>query len=80
MNRALVFVLGIASLILLLRYRRNVGDFIGPVSWAEQYLGSGGTYTLVTIIALVTFVVSTMYAFGTLQELLGGSVGMLFGG
>ena len=79
MNRALVFVFGVAATILLLKYRRNVGDFIGPVSWAEQYLGGGGTYTLVVIISVATFVLSTMYAFGTLQAFLGGAVGPLFG-
>lgn len=72
MNRFVVLLLGLPAFILLIKYRRNVGDFIGPVDFAERYLGGGGTYSLVVIIAFMVFVLSLMYAFGTFQEIFGG--------
>ncbi len=72
MNKLLSLFLGLPIAILLIKYRRNVGDFIGPVDFAERYLGSGGTYSLVIIIAFMVFVLSLMYAFGTFQEIFGG--------
>ncbi|MCX6733992.1 MAG: hypothetical protein NTX63_04240 [Candidatus Peregrinibacteria bacterium] len=80
MNKLLSLLLGLPTAILLIKYRRNVGDFIGPVDFAEKYLGSGGTYSLVIIIAFAVFVLSLMYAFGTFQEIFGGLATPFTGG
>jgi hypothetical protein len=79
MDRFLSLLLGLPAAILLVKYRRSVGDFIGPVDFAERYLGSGGTYTLVLIIALAVFIFSLMYGFGTLQQITGGVSETFFG-
>ena len=80
MNKLLALLLGLPTFILLIKYRRNVGDFIGPVDFAERYLGGGGTYSLVVIIAFMIFVLSLMYAFGTFQEIFGGVATPFTGG
>lgn len=79
MDRILAFVLGLPVALLLVKYRRQVGDMIGPIDFAERYLGAGGTYVFVLILALATFILSLMYAFGTLQEILSGPFGQIFG-
>ncbi len=79
MDRILSLLLGVPASLLLVKYRRQVGDLIGPVSFAESFFGAGGTYTFVILVALVTFVLSLMYAFGTLQEILSGPFGQIFG-
>ena len=76
MDRILAIILGLPAALLLVYYRRSVGDFIGQIDFAEKYLG--GTYNLVLILALLVFIGSLMYAFGTLQTLLGSTVGGYF--
>ena len=79
MDRFLTLLLGLPIAILLTKYRRNVGDFIGPVDFAERYLGGGGTYTLVLLIALAVFILSLMYGFGTFQQIFGESAKVFTG-
>ncbi len=79
MDRVLALLLGLPAALLLVKYRRQVGDLIGPIDFAERFLGAGGTYTFVLLLALTTFILSLMYAFGTLQEILSGPFGQIFG-
>ncbi len=78
MDKFLAIILGLPAALLLVKYRRQVGDAVGPIDFAEQYLGSGGTYNLVLIIALLVFILSLMYGLGTLQPLLQGTLGKFF--
>lgn len=78
MDKFLALVLGLPAALLLVRYRREIGDAVGPIDFAERYLGSGGTYNLVLIVALAVFILSLMYALGTLQPLLQGTLGQFF--
>jgi hypothetical protein len=78
MDKFLVFVIGFAIAILILKYRVALKDFIGSVQFAEDHLG--GTYNLIILIAFLVFVGSLMYAMGTLQALLQGTLGGFFGG
>lgn len=59
-------------------YRYKLKQLTGDIAWAETYLGSGGTYTLILLLGLLVTILSVMYAFGTLQELTAGSIGTLF--
>lgn len=59
-------------------YRYKLKGITGDIAFAEQYLGSGGTYNLFILIGLGVSIFSVMYAFGTLQELFAGSLGMFF--
>ena len=77
MNYLLV-VLGFAVMVVMLKYRRHVKNFTGDIAWAEKYLGSGGTNTLVVIIAVLVFILSLMYALGTIQTILQSTIGKFF--
>ena len=54
----------------LLRYRERVKNFMGDVGFAEKIFGAGGTYSLIIVIGVLLFVVSLMYATGTLDGML----------
>lgn len=78
MDRILVFILGVPLGFLIMIYRYQLKQFTGEIAWAEQHLGSGGTYNLILFIGLAVTVLSIMYAFGSLQEITAGSIGMFF--
>lgn len=59
-------------------FRRSIKEFIGEVGFAEQYLGMGGTNTLVVLIGMLVFIGSLMYSLGTFQSLLGNTLGSFF--
>lgn len=79
MDRFLVVLLGLPISVVIIYFRRQIGDFMGRVDFAESILGSGGTYTLVLIIGFLAFVLSLMYGFGTLQSFFSSFAGPLFG-
>ena len=78
MDRFLVFIVGFAIAVVMLRYRRWIKDFTGDIAFAEKYLGSGGTNTLIVIVALLVFVLSLMYSLGTLQVIMQKILGGFF--
>jgi len=65
--------------ILIIIYRVPIKHFIGNIAWAEEHLGSGGTFTLLLLFGLFGFFLSLMIMTGTLDLLLGGFVDTLFG-
>jgi C4-dicarboxylate transporter len=75
-----LIVLIMCSLVsfLMLKYRGQVKQFTGDIDFAEKYLGSGGTNTLIVIVAILLFVGSLMYVTGTLDSLLQNTFGGLF--
>lgn len=78
MDRFFVGIIGIPLAFLILYYRRPLKEFIGDIAFAEQYLGVGGTNTFIIILGFLTFILSLMYALGSLQELLSGFLGRFF--
>lgn len=78
MDRFFVAIIGLPLAFVFLYYRRAIKEFIGDVGFAEKYLGVGGTNTLMIIIGVLIFVGSLMYALGTLQALIDGTVGTFF--
>lgn len=79
MDRFLAAIIGLPLALIMLKYRRQIKDFTGDIAFAERYLGSGGTNTLIVLIAILVFVLSTMYALGTLQAIIQGVLGGFFG-
>lgn len=79
MDRIIVGLLGIPLGFLMMIYRYHLKQFTGPIQWAEQYLGSGGTYNLFILVGLCISIVSLMYALGTIQDLFTGGLGPIFG-
>jgi len=79
MFRFFVAVLGFVLMLVILKYRLKIKDFIGDIAFAEKYLGSGGTFTLLILIAIGVFFLSLMYALGTLDTFVIGVIGRFFG-
>jgi len=78
MDRFFVFIIGFVLAIIILKYRIHIKDFIGDVGFAEKYLGTGGTHSLIIIIAFLVFVLSLMYSLGTLQSVMQATLGRFF--
>lgn len=68
-------ILGCVGGFFYLKYSTKIKDLTGNVGFAEQYLGSGGTYTLHKLIGVLMIVLSIMYAFGGLQAVLQSTLG-----
>ena len=62
----------------MLRYRVQIKQFTGEIAFAEKHLGSGGTNTLIVIIAVVIFTGTLMYSLGTLQAIMDKLLGGFF--
>lgn len=78
MDRFLVAIIGMPIAFIIIYYRRPIKEFTGDIGFAEKYLGAGGTNTFIVILGVLTFILSLMYALGTLQELLQGTLGRFF--
>ena len=65
-------------MVLILKYRRPIKEFTGDIEFAERYLGSGGTNTLIVLIGLACFILSLMWSLGTLQGILDATLGTFF--
>lgn len=70
--RIILGLLGASLSIVLVVYRERVVRFIGFINWAEEHLGSGGTYTLMVLIALLMFIFSLMYMTNSFDLIFGG--------
>jgi len=79
MNRYVVLILGIFIAIILLKYRVQIKHYVGDIAWAEKIFGSGGTYSLIAVLAFVSFFGSLMYFLGTFQAILHDYLGPFFG-
>ena len=78
MQKILVLIVGSIIAFLMLKYSGQVKQFTGNIDFAEQYLGSGGTNTLIVIVALLIFVSCLMYFTGTLESIMGGTFSPIF--
>ncbi len=72
-------LVGAVLSIVLIIYRVPVKHFMGNINWAEEHLGSGGTYTLLILIGIFGFFFSLMYMTGSLNFIFGGFAERFFG-
>lgn len=79
MDRFFVVIIGMPVGFLLMIYRYQLKQFTGNIAWAEQYLGSGGTYNFFILVGFAIAILSLMYGLGTLQGFLSGPLGTIFG-
>lgn len=79
MDRVFAAIFGIPLGFIIMIFRYQIKQFTGPIAWAEQYMGSGGTYNLYIVVGLVISIVALMYALGSLQDLFSGALGPIFG-
>lgn len=64
--KAIVLILGFILGFYVLSHKESIVQLFGKMNWAEQKLGSGGTYNVWVIVGLLIIIGSVMYATGTL--------------
>ena len=62
-GKLLVLILAILGCIMVIRYRLQMVEFFGKASWAERYLGSGGSYTMWILIGLIMVILAATWFF-----------------
>jgi hypothetical protein len=55
---------------LILIFRPQIKNFTGDIGFAERTLGAGGTWTFLLFLGVFIFILSLMWAMGTLQDFL----------
>lgn len=63
---------------LMLKYRRPIKEFTGDISFAEKFLGMGGTNTFIVILGILLFFGGLFYFTGSLQSILSAVFGRFF--
>ena len=59
--KILIFLACVGVGILILKYTESIVRMVGKMSWAENRLGMGGTYTVWKLIAVLLIVGSLVY-------------------
>lgn len=59
--KILIFIAATGIAILILKYTEPIVRMVGKMSWAENRLGMGGTYTVWKLIAVLLIVGSLVY-------------------
>ena len=73
----LIILIGFALMIIIIKYRHALHEFTGNIGFAEQYVG-GGTVTFYVLLGILVFILSLMWALGTLQGIMEATVGRFF--
>jgi len=60
-------LIGILLSYVLIRYRKHIVDWTGKFAWAERYLGMGGTYNAMILLAVGVFLFSILYMSGSID-------------
>ena len=72
--------LAIITSFLLIKYRERIVGITGKFSWAEKYLGMGGTYRFFVILGVIVFLWGVASITGTTDILLKPLGGVMFPG
>ncbi|MFH1720254.1 MAG: hypothetical protein ABH856_01440 [Patescibacteria group bacterium] len=78
MNKFIVALIGFPVSFLIIYYRVKIKEMTGDIGFAEQYFGAGGTYTFIFLLGVLTFIGTLMYIMGTLQIIVGATIGKIF--
>ena len=78
MDRWIVVLICWPLAYLILKYRRQVKEFTGDIGFAERIFGMGGTNSFIIIFGMLVFILSLMYALGTLQSIFSSLLGPFF--
>jgi len=68
-------LIGMTAGFLILIFRARLKDLTGSIGFAERYFGVGGTWTFYALLGVAVFIVSLMWATGTLQGFMLGTFG-----
>lgn len=61
LTKILIFLLCVAIALVILKYTEPIVRMFGKMTWAENRLGMGGTYTAWKLIAILLIVGSLIY-------------------
>ena len=67
-------ILGMGLAYVIVKYREQIVEMTGKFSWAEKYLGRGGTYNAYVLLGIIIFIISFLFFIGE-EELLFGNAG-----
>ncbi|MFA5820692.1 MAG: hypothetical protein WC873_01085 [Candidatus Gracilibacteria bacterium] len=74
--RFTVLIIGFVIFVLMLKYRGQIFNFTGSISFGEKYFG--GTGNLIVAVAIFIFVFCLMYAVGSLDAVFNSTFGKFF--
>jgi hypothetical protein len=69
--KILIFIVCLALGIFFLVKTERIVFVVGHNSWAERYLGAGGSYTMWKIIAILVFLFGAMFLWGKFDFIIG---------
>lgn len=69
--KIIVFIICLALGILFLVKTERIVFTVGHNSWAEKYLGGGGTYTMWKLIAILVMILGVMFLWGRFDFVFG---------
>jgi len=72
-------ILGMIVGFLIIVFRKNIKDMTGNIGFAEKYFGMGGTWTFLAFLGGAIFILSLMWATGSLQNFLVKFLGGILG-
>ncbi len=70
-------ILGMGLAYAIVKYRDQIVEITGRFSWAEKYLGRGGTYNMYVLLGIIIFAISFLFFIGE-EDLLFGGKGRYF--
>ncbi|OGE78934.1 MAG: hypothetical protein A2751_00110 [Candidatus Doudnabacteria bacterium RIFCSPHIGHO2_01_FULL_46_14] len=68
--RYFISIIGLSVGIVLVWKTFAIAQLFGSIDWAEEHLGSGGSYLLYKVIGIIFVILSALYIFGILDILL----------
>ena len=71
-----IFILIVAASFALVRFRYNIRETFGTISFFDKYLGS--TETGIVVIAIIMFIVGLLYVSGKLEGFIYSIFGSIF--
>jgi hypothetical protein len=69
--KILIFIVCLVLGVFFLVKTERIVFFVGHSSWAERYLGPGGSYTMWKIIAILTIFLGIMFLWGKFDSIIG---------
>lgn len=75
--RIVTFVLTFAVGILIIRHAEWIVRNFGYMSWAEKYMGNGGTYSAWKLFGVLIMIWGFLYAVGTFEIAPSGDLNLL---
>ncbi len=66
-------ILGMGLSYVIVKYREQIVEMTGKFSWAEKYLGRGGTYNAYVLLGVIVFAISFLFLIGEEAILFGNA-------